>query len=372
MKLQENVSVIQLLALVINFQIGSSIVVGLAGQAKQDAWIAVLIATVVGVGVAYFYYKLLSFCPGKNLYEILEFSFGRIIAVGVSLLFIGFFFYIAARVSRDFAEMMTSAILPNTPIEAINLLLMLLVAYILYLGLEPLARTAEIFSPYIVIFFGLLTLLLWVSGDISIRQVQPVLAYGWAPIAKTVFPDLMSFPFGELVVFTAIMCYTTKFRYAGKVAMVGVGIAGLLVGFSTAMQIMVLGVDSVARSNFPLLSAAREVSVAQFIERIDAFVVFIMMLGIVIKCSVYMFAAFKGIEYVFKMPYRPFVFPITMVISLFTVMIAFNFAEHIDEGLNYTIPYFNATMEYAVPLILFVVTYIKVRKQRKKKGAEKA
>ncbi|MEW9669943.1 GerAB/ArcD/ProY family transporter [Ammoniphilus sp. 3BR4] len=48
-----------------------------------------------------------------------------------------FFFYVSARVSRDFGELMTAAILPNTPIEAINLLLMFLIAYILYLGLNP-------------------------------------------------------------------------------------------------------------------------------------------------------------------------------------------------------------------------------------------
>lgn len=366
MKLQENISVVQLLALVINFEIGSSIVIGLGAEAKQDAWIAVLIGTVLGVGLTYFYYKLLSFCPGKNLYEIMEFSFGRTIAVGVSFFYIGFFFYTAARICRDFGELMTAAILPNTPIEAVNMLLILVMAYILYLGLEPLARTAEIFSPYIIIFFGLLSLLLWVSGEIKLFRLQPVMAFGLKPIAKAVFPNLSTFPFGEMVVFTAIMCYTTKFRYAGKVAMLGVGAAGLLLSFSMAMQIMSLGVDTVARSNFPLLSAAREVSVAQFIERIDAFVVFIMMLGILIKCLIFMFAGLKGIEYVFKMPYRPFVFPISMLISLFTVMIAFNFAEHSAEGLHFDVRYFHIPIEYGIPPILFAVTYMKYRKTKKR------
>ncbi|MEW9669942.1 GerAB/ArcD/ProY family transporter [Ammoniphilus sp. 3BR4] len=86
MRLQENVSVIQLLALVINFEIGSAIVVGIGGHARQDAWIAVLMGTALGVGAAYFYYKLLALRPGKNLYEIMEFSFGRTLAIGFSLL----------------------------------------------------------------------------------------------------------------------------------------------------------------------------------------------------------------------------------------------------------------------------------------------
>ncbi|MEW9669944.1 GerAB/ArcD/ProY family transporter [Ammoniphilus sp. 3BR4] len=235
---------------------------------------------------------------------------------------------------------------------------------------EPLARTAEIFSPYIILFFGLLSILLWVSGDIKFIRLQPMLSHGWGPILKSVFRDLMSFPFGEMVVFTVIICYTTKFKYAGKVAMLGVAIAGALLSFSVAMQLMVLGVDSTARSNFPLLSAAREVSVAQFIERIDAFVVFIMMLGILIKSSVFMFAGLKGLEYVFRMPYRPFVFPITMVVSLFTVIIAFNFAEHVEEGLNYNVPYFIFPMAYVIPVILFVVTFIRLRKYKKPKGSE--
>jgi len=367
MRLQENVSVVQLFALVFNFEIGTSIVVGLGTEAKQDAWIAVLIGTVLGVGVTFFYYKLLTFCPGKNLFEIMEFSFGRIIAVGLSLLYIGFFFYISARISRDFGELMATAILPNTPIEVISMLLMLLIAYVLYLGLEPLARTAEIFSPYIIIFIGLLNLFLWVSGKLKMFRIEPVLANGWKPIAEVVFPDIMAFPFGLMVTFTTIMCYTTKFRYAGKVAMLGVGAAGLLLSYVIAMQFMALGVDSLARSNFPLLNTAREVSVAQFIERIDAIVVFIMMLGIFVQCSVYMFAGFKGIEYVFNVPYRSIVFPISMLVSLFSVMIANNFAEHIEEGLKYNLLFFITPMAYAIPPFLFAATYIKYRKQRKKK-----
>lgn len=371
MKLQENVSAVQLLILVINFEIGSSIVVGLGAKARQDAWIAVLIGTfLIGVSVAYFYYKLLSFCPGKNLYEIMEFAFGRPITVGLSILYIGFFCYATARVSRDFGELMTSVILPNTPIEAINMLLLLLIAYILYLGLEPLARTAEIFSPYIFLLLCFLGLLLWISGEFKITRLEPVLAYGWKPIVKAIFPDMLVFPFGELLTFTTIMCYTTKFRYAGKMMLSGVVLSGVLISFSVVMQIMALGADSVGRSNFPLLNAAREVSVARFIERIDAIVVFIMMLGIVIKCSAFMFTAFKGIEYVFNMPYRPFVFPIMMVVSLFSMMIASNFAEHLEEGLKLGIPYFGIEMQYVIPLLLFVVTYMKYRKQKKEEGSE--
>ena len=70
------------------------------------------------------------------------------------------FFIRSSRVIRTFGEMITTAILPNTPIEVITLSIMLVMAYILYLGIEVFARVTEIFTPYIVLFLILIMIFL--------------------------------------------------------------------------------------------------------------------------------------------------------------------------------------------------------------------
>jgi spore germination protein KB len=360
---KENISLWQLFVLIITYETGSAVIVTIGNEAKQDAWLAILLASVIGVVLVRMYCFLLSQVPNKNLFEITETVLGRIAAIGLSFAYILFFFYSASRDLRDFDELMATAILPDTPIEVISVTLILVIAYILYLGLEVLGRTSEIFIPYIMGFILILTFLLLFSGEIRLTNLQPILAEGVHPIIKAVFPGLLGFPFGELIVFTVVMVYTNKFKYVGKVSMIAVGMSGLLLSVATILQISTLGVDARSRSNFPLLGAARHISIANFIERVDALVVFIMMLGVLIKISLFFYGGLKGLEYIFRIPYRYFVFPMAMLIALFSILIAENFAEHIQEGLKFVPLFIHMPFEIGIPIFLLLIVLWKHRKK---------
>ncbi|MCQ6279877.1 GerAB/ArcD/ProY family transporter [Bacillus sp. EB600] len=56
--LKENISLSQLLTLSINFLLGSTIVLGIGTEAKNDAWIAIGVASFLGAGLIWFYHKL--------------------------------------------------------------------------------------------------------------------------------------------------------------------------------------------------------------------------------------------------------------------------------------------------------------------------
>jgi spore germination protein KB len=361
--LKENISLSQLLTLMINFLLGSAIVVGVGGDAKKDAWIAIAIAVLFGLGIMLFFYFIVSRIPGKNLFEIMEYCFKRPIAIILSVLYIIYFLYLTCRIVRDFGELIASAILPSTPIEIISLTICLLMAYILYLGLEVLGRTSEIFTPYLFGFLFLLTILLFASGNVNVYELQPVLGDGVQPVLKALFPTLIVFPFGELIAFTLILPVVTNFKYCLRVSLLGVVIAGGLLLFAMFLMIVTLGVDALLRSNFPMLSSAREVSIGNFIERIDALVVFIMMLGILIKGSVFMFAGLKGLEYTFQLPYRYFSLPVGMIVSVFSIFISVNFGDHWQEGLELVPYYLHLPMQFGFPSLLLLALIWKLRKK---------
>ena len=365
--LKENISLTQLEALLINFLLGSAIVIGIGTEAKNDAWIAILIASLIGSGIILFYWFLMNRLPGKTLYELLEFCFGRKFAILLSHGYIVYFLYNSGRVIRDFGELMASAIMPNTPIEIISLTICFVVGYILYLGLEVLARTSEIFTPYLFGFLFLLTIFLLVSGNIEMTRLLPVLGEGFKPILKSLFPGLLTFPFGELIVFTVIFLNVTDTKKGQKASLIGVGVASFLLVFSSILMIVTLGVDGILRSNFPLLSTAREVAIGNFIERIDAIVVFIMMLGILVKGSVFLYGALKGLEYIYKKPFRYFSIPCAMLVAFYSVLISVNFADHLQEGLK-LVPYFlHLPLQFGVPAVMLVILLWKQRKGKKNK-----
>ena len=55
---KENISLTQLFMLIFNFLLGSAIVIGVGKDAKQDAWIAIILMTLIGIGLMYFYYSI--------------------------------------------------------------------------------------------------------------------------------------------------------------------------------------------------------------------------------------------------------------------------------------------------------------------------
>ena len=226
--LTEKLSLTQIFTMIINFLLGSSIVVGVGIDAKRDAWLVVLIGMFIGLIIMSFYLYLMSLLPGKNIYQIIEYCFSRKVAVLFALVYLSYFIYISSRVIRDFGELITSAILPATPIEFTILMLMLVIGYILYLGIEVLGRTAEIFSPYMFVFILLLFIFLYAGEKINLTNVQPILSSGIKPILKSAIPSIIAFPYGELIAFTVIFAHIGDFKITRRVCLISVFVASLI------------------------------------------------------------------------------------------------------------------------------------------------
>lgn len=365
----EKISLWQLAVILFIFEIGSVAIVGVGGESKQDAWIATLIATAMGVGLISFYVFLLKCLPGKNLFELFSFCFGKWLGKVISFFYILYFFYIASRVLRDFCELITTVIFESTPIEMIAITMMLLITYMIYLGLEVFGRTGEIFIPYVLTFIILIGLAILFSGEMEFKNLQPVFAEGVGPILKDLFPGLLTFPFGELLAFMVIIPYVAPFKKVGKVSILAVIVSGLIITYATLTQIATLGVEQRSRAVFPLLSAAREISLLEFIERVDLIIVFIVMLGIVTKVGVFFYGGLKGLEHIVNRPYRVMTLPMATIITYCAIQMTANYAEHIEEGLDFVMHYLHLPFQIFFPLLMTPILIWKVKKQ--KRGSDK-
>ncbi len=365
---KETISLWQFFILLLIFEMGSATVVGIGGEAKQNVWLAIMIAGLIGVG----YFLLLHFMMGRkegsNLFGLIEFCLGKWLGVAVSLLYILYFIYLSSRVLRDFGELIVSTIFIYTPIEIISISIMLTIVYMLYKGVEVMARTSEIFFPYVFSFTFLVGLFILLSGEIHFENLRPFLEDGFRPILKAVFPSLLTFPFGELIAFATVLPLVTKYKKAKGFAVASIVFSTLVLVYSAVIQVMTLGQEMKGRANFPLLSAAREISLLDFIERVDIVVVFVVMFGIIVKIGIFFFGAVKGLEHISKREYRSFLFPIGSIICLSSIIITDNFAEHIEEGLE-IVPYFvHLPFQFALPVLLFVIVLIRTRRKNGEKG----
>ncbi|WP_216827729.1 GerAB/ArcD/ProY family transporter [Alkalihalobacterium elongatum] len=366
--MKERISLWQLFIILNIFLVGSAVVVGAGEEAKQDYWLAELIALSLGVIIVIGYFILLSRIPGKNIFELIEAGFGKVVGKAIIFFYIIYFLYIAARVLRDFGELILTTILPLTPVEVVPLVMCLLLAYALYLGIEVFARMTEVIGPFIVLSLLLVGVFLFIGGDLEFNRLLPVLEDGLGPVLDAVFPTMVTFPYGELIVCTILMTQTNHFHYVRKVGVIAVILSGLLIAYSNVIQITTLGVDIKVRSSFPLLVAAREIEVFDFFERVDILIVFTLMFGIMIKAGIFLYGGLKGLEHLFKIPYRAFLFPTSMLLAFFSVIIAENIVEHYEEGLA-LVPYFlHLPFQFGIPILLGLILLIKQRKSQSSTG----
>lgn len=359
-KQQENISLWQLFILILLTNLGSSIVVNIGTEADNNAWIAILIGCFAGLFFLFIYFRIHKLFPKKHLFQIIDICFGKLLGRIISLGYITYFFLISAFVIRDFGELMVSSIFEKTPLEFIDLTMMLVVLYIVMLGLEVLGRASEIFIPYALLFIIFLGFGIAFSGELELKRLLPILGDGLKPVLKPALLEIIHFPFGEFVVFMMVIPVVTKVKHASRAATAAYLFSGLVLAYSSILQTATLG-ELKNRTNFPLLSVARNISLLEFIERVDLLIVFIMMLGIVVKASVFFYGGLKGLETVFQKPYRSFGFPMAMIIVYFSISIGDNFPAYIDIGIKILPTYIQTLLHIGIPILLLVVAYIKKR-----------
>src|SRR5687768_11408262 len=98
----------QMCFLIILFEMGSALVVGVGTNAKQDAWIAVLVGLLGGLVLYFVYYRLFKYYPDLPLTSYVQEITGKFIGRILGFLYVVYFIYIATRVLRDFGELLTS------------------------------------------------------------------------------------------------------------------------------------------------------------------------------------------------------------------------------------------------------------------------
>lgn len=359
---KEKISKRQLFSLMVLFEIGSAIVVGLGMKAKQDAWLAILLGMIGGLALFLIYGYLFQCYSNMPLTIYIEKIMGKYIGKVVALAYNLYFIYIAARVLRDFGELTKTTILHETPLVAINFLFVLIVGYGCYLGIEVLARTGEIFFIIIMILGILFTALVFISGLPKVNNLLPVLENGWGPVLSTTFPLTLSFPFGEMIVFTMLLPYLNQPKKAIRTGLLAILLSGLILSWIIAINISVLGVFNVEQATFPLSKTIEKISIGDFIQRLDAMGVVMLVVGGFFKCGIFFYAALIGLADLFKVKkYQTLIIPCGIILVISSLYIADNYVKHIEIGLEKVPIYLHIPFQIIIPIILAFITVTKKR-----------
>lgn len=361
------ISVKQLFVLVVLFEMGSSILVGFPLNLKQDAWIAILLGMAGGILLFLVYYRLYMYYPDLPLTGYLQKIAGKWPGRVIGFLYILYFAYLASRVLRDFGELLTSTIYTHTPLFFLITLMFITVSYAIWKGFEVIARVGELYFAVVYIMAIVGFFLIIFSGLIHLENLKPFLEAGWMPIIKTSLKDSLTFPFGEMVVFTMLLPYIKQTQKIKIVCIGGMVLSGINIAIAAVVNIATLGVGLFIRSQYPLLTTVSKIQLFNFIERLDVLFMLYLMIAGFIKVTIFYYAAVIGTANLFKFEdYRKISFPVGFIILLTAMAIASNYTEHIKEGIDIVPIYLHWPMQIILPCTLLVIAFFR---NRKKKGS---
>ncbi|MDR6225210.1 GerAB/ArcD/ProY family transporter [Desmospora profundinema] len=366
------ISAFQLFSLILLFELGSALVVGLGMDAEKDAWLAILIGMTAGLVLFLIYERLFRYYPDLPLTGFLQKILGKPLGWVFGLAYVLYFIYIGSRVLRDFIDLLITTEYGLTPELVIGTMMILTMIYVLMMGIEVLARLGEI-HLIIMIMLGLVAnFFIHVTELVEINRLLPVLEEGWKPVLETAFPLTMTFPFGEMIVFTMLFPYLNRPKKLKRIGLGAMVASGLILAYTIAINIAVLGADVAARSPFPLMGTVGRIIIAEVIQNLDVVALWTLIIGGFFKISLFFYVAVLGVTDLFNIKrHQSIVIPIGIILLISSLIIAENFAAHIEEGLEVVPKYLHLPFQVGIPVLLLIIAAIRHRFMPQTTGTSK-
>lgn len=309
----EIVSDKQGIATIVLFLIGTSSMKVMGIEAGKDMWLAMILGILMALPMILIYGEIHYMFPGKDLFDIFEICFGKVIGKAIIALYTWYLFHDGALVLRNIAQFINITTLEGTPLIVIEIGISILCMYIVNTGIETIGKCAEFFLPILLIPMFITIVLL--TKNMDINRILPVLYNGIKPIIKAAYLEF-TFPFGEMVAFAAFFS-NFKGKSSYKVYILGLLIGGGIVFITSITIALTLGVGIASIVYYPAYGAISLVNIREFLTRLELIGAIVFTIGGIFKVSIYLLVTCKGIAKIFQcMEYKFVTTPISLLMSI--------------------------------------------------------
>lgn len=351
----------QLFAMIILFELGTAIVIPIGLETGHTIWLSILLALPGGVLLYLIFHDLYCQYPNLIISGYTQKILGKTIGWPLSFLYIPVLVFNGSRILRESGDLLIAASYDQTPVFIINAIMVTAVIYILNKGIEVFFRTSEIYL--IVIFFmGFICFFVVIAaGLVDFKNLFPLHAVDWKQALRSAFPNILTFPFGELICMTTIFPHLQKSCQSRKTGIAAIVLSGILLCSTHAIEISVLGKNIYERSTFPMYTTITLVNLANFIQRLDALVILTLIIGVFFKMTLYCYAVIAVTADLFKVQdTRRMAIPVGVVVLFGSLISAENYPRHLEEG-AFFLRYILSVLFTAIPIMLFVVHRVRKR-----------
>ncbi|WP_052339258.1 GerAB/ArcD/ProY family transporter [Gorillibacterium massiliense] len=309
----------QAVAWFIMFQTGSSFLVipaSIAVEAKQDAWLSVILAVVLQLLILPLLVAIARQFKEKNFVQYLQGIFGKWVGRGIGFFFILLYPYLTSALTlRNLSDFVNTTLMPETPAEVLYFFMMLAVAYSVLKGVTVCGRAAEllIFIVFVMILLVAVSLL----SSLKIENVLPVFEFGWKPVMRGAIP-LLAFPYLENIF---LLFFVPHIGYAHwkNVVIRSSLFSGLIFFLVTFFCISVLSYGTTTNLSFPSFFIVRTITIKMFYERYEVLITVMWFITIFMRISLCMIVTVEGFGDLFQLK-KPQALAIPL--SLLTLLLA--------------------------------------------------
>ncbi|MCM3257421.1 spore germination protein [Paenibacillus lautus] len=309
----------QFYILAFGLTIGTSILVtpsGLAHTSREDAWMASLFSLLINLLMVVLYIAIARLYPGQSIFEIHEKVLGKLLGKLFSLIYLFYFLILTGTLLGNLGFFLSSEMMPETPIEAIQILFLIAAVMCARMGIILLARVGELMFPWIVFLFMVLVLSL--MPQIDWNHIKPMLEEGWMPVAKAGFHSSM---FQELIVLMVFLPLVKGEKEGERALMRGAASGGLVLSITVLLSVLILGIEQTENSTFPAYALAKTINLGNFFQRVEGILITLWILTFFIKISLLYLSILQGMKTVFGLKdQNSLIYPL----SVLFVIVAWN------------------------------------------------
>ncbi|MDF2607992.1 MAG: spore germination protein [Bacillales bacterium] len=335
-----------------------------ATYAKQDAWISTVLALIIGVFIVKIYLALCNKFPTKNLIEINEIIFGKYISKIFSTVLLVYTILITSGLLRQLSDFLLTTLLPDTPIEVIGLILILLISYIAFNGVNVLAMTTEIIIPFIAV--TIIILFIFYTPNVERNNMLPMFEATNGEILKATIITLC-YPYLDLIIFLLFIPPLIKGKDIGKAFINSTIIGGIVIVIFTLFCITVLRPGFTVNASYPVYVVTEKINIGNFIQRIESFVGVLWVTSLILKISICFQAnllAFKTMVGIKEI--NPFIYPVGIICFVLSLYLFPNIVYFNQETIMKIWPSLLIIIGFLYPLTLLIIAYIKEFLQKTK------
>ena len=319
--------------------------------------------TIISFLISLFFFFILSLLmdrfPGKNLIEIFEVVFGKIIGKFFNLLFCCYVIYYSSMGVREFLEMIKSYNLPRTPPSVILTSFLVVSLIIAYKGLEVIAKISYVVFYPILIILALILILTFPYYNID--YLKPFWGYG----LKTTFPIgfLRSSAYEEFLTVFMITKSIKSTKDVKTAGFISLSLAVLIFSISLLVYTIVFGYAQASEPLSGMFELSKIIYFNRYFQRVESFFIFIWVIASLITVSLSFYISIFIYCKTFNIKnHKPILFPFAFLMYMIA-LIPKNISELTEINLLF-IRQYSMIMIYGIPLLAFLVAIIFKKKDK--------